>query len=147
MFIGDVGQNAYEEIDYAPPGSKGLNFGWRCYEGTHVYNLSGNTACNTPSNFVMPIHEYGRTSGCSVTGGFVYRGAASPEFHGTYIFSDYCTSKLWYLNKQMNGTWALTRTVETGFPSNSVTAFGEDINGEVYVAAISGSIYRITVSH
>lgn len=147
MFIGDVGQNVWEEVDFVAAGQSGKNFGWRCYEGAHVFNSANNTACSTPSNFVMPIYEYNHSSGCSVTGGYIYRGSVSPEFDGTYVFSDYCASKLLYLNKQPNGTWGLTKTVDTGFAANSVTALGEDIHGELYVAVIAGSIYRIKITH
>lgn len=147
MFIGDVGQNNWEEIDFAAAGQSGKNFGWRCYEGAHAYNLNGNSACNTASNFIMPIYEYNHSSGCSVTGGYIYRGAASPEFDGTYVFSDYCGSKLLYLNKQANGSWGLTKTVNTNFSTNSVTALGQDIDGELYVANIAGIVYRINITH
>lgn len=147
MFIGDVGQNAWEEIDLAPAGTKGLNFGWRCYEGTHEFNFGGNSGCNNASQFTMPIHEYDRSGGCSVTGGYIYRGINSPEFDGTYVFGDYCTSDLWYLKKNLNGSWTKTETIETGFPFGSLVAFGEDQDGDIYAAILSGNIYRIEVDH
>jgi glucose/arabinose dehydrogenase len=152
MLIGDVGQNNYEEVNFAAAGQSGRNFGWRCYEGPSVFNTSGNANCNTPSNFVSPIYAYPHNDdnqfiGCSITGGYVYRGTQHPELGGTYIFSDYCTSKLWYLTKGTNNVWTRGATVETGFPDNSVTSLGEDRNGEIYIAIVSGNVYRIDVSH
>ena len=142
MFIGDVGQNQWEEIDYAGAGVSGKNFGWRCYEGTHTFNTSGNGACGNTN----PIYEYDHGKGCSVTGGYVYRGTAHPEFDGTYIFSDYCTSTLRYLTKQVNGSWSLSQTLSLGL-SNAST-FGEDISGELYVASVSGgNVYKINIAH
>jgi len=150
MFIGDVGQNQYEEIDFVPAGAKGKNFGWRCLEATHVYDSSANAACTgmgAATNYIVPIYEYDHSAGCSVTGGFIYRGNAHPAFNGTYVFSDYCTSKLWFLNKNSSGSWAISQTADVGLPGNSVGSFGQDINGEIYVAALgTGTIYRINVS-
>ncbi|HTE21932.1 MAG TPA: PQQ-dependent sugar dehydrogenase [Candidatus Limnocylindria bacterium] len=147
MFIGDVGQNEWEEVDFAAAGSGGKNFGWRCYEGTHVYTFAANANCSNAGLFTRPIHEYNHNSGCSITGGYVYRGTQHPEADGTYIFSDYCSSKLWYLAKKPDTTWALTQTIETGFPDNSVSALGQDQSGELYVAILSGNVYRIDLNH
>jgi len=94
LWIADVGQNAIEEINFQSANSLGgENYGWRCMEGTQCTGLSGCT-CND-SELVLPVHEYTHADGCSVTGGYVYRGAAIPSFRGTYFFSDYCTARIW----------------------------------------------------
>ncbi len=90
LWAGDVGQNAWEEIDII---ENGKNYGWRCYEGTHTYNTSG---CNYPE-YINPIWEYGHSPECSITGGYVYRGPSVPELEGKYIYGDYCSSKIWSL--------------------------------------------------
>jgi hypothetical protein len=131
-----VGQNAWEEIDHvAAPLHGGLNFGWNAYEASHSY------PGGTPpfSSVVAPIAEYGHDEGCSVTGGYVYRGAAIPALRGTYLFSDYCSGHLWGLKPQ-GAKWSLTRLLETGA---SVSSFGEDDAGELYVVDHGGTIYRI----
>ncbi len=147
MLIGDVGQNEWEEIDFAAAGTSGKNFGWRCYEGTEVFDASQNATCATASAFTPPIYAFDHGSGCSVTGGFVYRGATHPEFNGTYIFSDYCESTLRFLNKKADGTWGVTQTVDAGISGEGLSSFGEDVQGEIYAAILSGVVYRINVSH
>ena len=95
LWAGDVGQSAYEEIDVVEIGK---NYGWRCYEGTHPYNL---TACGPESDYTPPVAEYDHTDGdCAVTGGYVYRGSQMPDLHGVYIYGDYCTGKIWGLFDQ-----------------------------------------------
>jgi glucose/arabinose dehydrogenase len=139
MWIGDVGQNSVEEIDYVPAGaSGGLNLGWRCYEGSAPHNL---TDCNLDYQF--PVYEYSHGTGdCSVTGGVVYRGQAFPVLDGQYFFSDYCRPSIRALSGPPGDL-----TVREVLPSGVVSApaeFGEDINGEVYVADIAtGTIYQL----
>lgn len=146
MYIGDVGQGSREEVDFAPAGMGGLNFGWRCKEGTACTGLSG-CSCADPT-LVEPIQEYTHALGCSITGGVVYRGGAIPDLSGTYFYADYCTSRIWSL--EYDGTSVSNfqnRTTElapaAGGSINSITAFGEDHDGEVYICSQSGRIWKI----
>lgn len=135
LFIGDVGQNAWEEIDLQPAASPGgENYGWRCYEGTHEYNL---TDCVGP--FVDPIIEYPHTGGrCSVTGGFVYRGHRIGGFDGTYIYGEYCTGEIWFATPVGGWNSALFADTDIG-----ISSFGEDEEGEIYVTGLfGGTVYR-----
>ena len=93
LWIGDVGQNAYEEVTFQPASSTGgENYGWRCYEGNHAYNTGG---CPSSNTMVFPVWEYTHSYGCSITGGDIYRGSAIDGLQGTYFFGDYCTNKIW----------------------------------------------------
>ncbi|NMH28243.1 PQQ-dependent sugar dehydrogenase [Flavobacterium silvaticum] len=138
LWIADVGQNEVEEINkLTAPLTPGLNLGWRCYEGTQPYNISG---CPEESTITMPFAEYthAATSGCSITGGYVYRGAMYPNFYGNYFFADYCKSEL--ATVVPDGT--LTFTTNLSFAGN-ITTLGEDNSGELYVAG-GGTIYKIS---
>lgn len=141
LWTADVGQNAYEEVNFQPASSDGgENYGWRCYEGTHEYNTNG---CGPASEYTFPAFEYGHdtSGGCSVTGGVVYRGSDYPGMEGHYFFSDYCNDKLWSLTGN-EGDWDVHYHGQFG--GNSFSAFGEDVNGEIYIAGIqSGIVYRI----
>lgn len=148
FWIGDVGQGQVEEIDFAPAGvSAGENFGWRCMEGTRCNNQPGCT-CDSPL-WTPPIHEYTHANGCSVSGGYVYRGCAIPELHGVYFFADYCSAKIWSLREQNGAAVEVTeRTTEIRppLPSNInwISSFGEDAAGELYICDLNdGEIYRI----
>jgi len=146
LWIGDVGQNAYEEITFQPASSNGgENYGWRCYEGNHSYNTSG---CDSSGTMVFPIWEYSHSSGCSVTGGAIYRGSAIPSLQGTYFFADYCTSKIWSLRYDgSNVSDYQDRTSEldpSGSTSiSSIVGFGEDAAGEIYICELNGEIFKI----
>lgn len=144
LWIGDVGQNEIEEIHFQPSTSMGgENYGWRCYEGNSIYNSAG---CLGFDHYVFPVYQYlhDALGGCSVTGGYVYRGSEYPTLAGQYIFSDYCTDRIWSL-EDSSGTWILSGTVR--FPGNGFSTFGEDRNGTLYVAGLSsGVVYRITSS-
>jgi glucose/arabinose dehydrogenase len=147
LWIGDVGQNAREEINFAPAGAKPLNYGWRCMEGTFCTGLSGCT-CNAP-NLVMPVYDYAHGSGCaSVTGGYVYRGQDISGLWGTYFFADYCKRQVWsfkYENGQVtNFVERTAQLVNTGGTLSSISSFGEDARGELYLTDSSGGrVYRI----
>ncbi len=139
LYIADVGQNRYEEVNVAPSTSAGLNYGWNVMEGLHCYP-SGDT-CNK-TGLQLPAIEYDHaTGGCSVTGGFVYRGAAIPEAAGQYFYSDYCTGFL----ASMSGSTSAGFTTRTWtVPSvGNVLAFGEDSAGELYVLSGNGTVYKI----
>ncbi len=135
LLIGDVGQELWEEIDFQPAvSSGGENYGWRCYEGTHEYNTSG---CSGP--FVDPILEYSHSGGrCSVTGGYVYRGHGISGFDGTYIFGEYCTGEIWFATS--GGGWSSILWADTDL---FVSTFGEDEDGEIYLANLyGGNVFR-----
>ena len=143
MYIGDVGQGAWEEIDFQPASSAGgENYGWRCYEGNNSFNTSG---CGPVGNYTFPIHEYESNfpEGCSITGGYVYRGSTYPNLYGKYIYVDYCAGNFWYLEPDGNGGWNnVFLTNEANF---EFSTFGEDQDGELYVAALDdGIIYQVT---
>jgi len=142
MYIGDVGQSSWEEIDYqAANTSGGTNFGWRCREGAHDYNFSTDCAA---LELTDPIVEYGRDQGITVTGGFVYRGAGYPALHGFYFFADHGTGRIWTIHKLGADSWS-TPALELDTDFN-ISTFGEDEKGELYFAhrALSnGTIYQI----
>jgi Glucose / Sorbosone dehydrogenase len=142
FYIGDVGQNAYEEIDFAPAGDLGgRNYGWNTMEGLHCY--SPVTGCNM-SGKVLPVYEYDHGSGCSITGGYVYRGTRYPAITGRYFFADYCNG--WVKSLTMQGgaaTAIVDHTAEFGAVPQ-ITSFGEDGRGELYITQATGDVYRIT---
>ena len=161
MYIGDVGQNNWEEIDFQNFDSKGgLNYGWKILEGTHCY--PNDTKCST-ENTTLPIFEYPnnanylktligirqtKTQGCSVTGGYVYRGKNKPDLYGRYFFGDYCTGKVWSLKNNSSNIDIIEHTDELLKSMEKkefyLSSFGEDENGELYLIDYSGDIYSIT---
>ena len=139
LYIADVGQNAWEEIDYVPRGSPGLeNYGWDVYEGRARFE---NKAPNSTGRLVSPIHVYANDgSNCSVTGGFVYRGSAIPALRGRYLFGDYCSGIVWSL--RVGGGQAADVRREA-FRVPQLSSFGEDATGELYAASLSGRVYKL----
>ena len=133
LFLADVGQNRWEEINLL---EKGGNYGWRLMEGAHCFNPE--TGCST-TGLILPIAEYGRELGCSVTGGYVYRGTRIRDLVGRYLFSDYCTGRLWSL-RESGGRWVMEELRATGL---TVSSFGEDQAGELYVVDHRGTVYQI----
>jgi glucose/arabinose dehydrogenase len=134
LYIGDVGQNEWEEIDIAPAGVGGLNFGWNYHEGNHPYQ-GGSSA-----SFAFPVAEYNHSQGCSVTGGVVSRGALLPAWNGIYLYGDFCTGYVWGLLTQ-GGSWQSQLLFTTGL---GISTFGVDEAGEVYLADYrGGTIYRL----
>jgi glucose/arabinose dehydrogenase len=142
LYVGDVGQNNWEEIDFEPAGSKGgLNYGWRIMEGLHCYNPATN--CDM-TGLVLPIFNYNHDAGCSVTGGYVYRGTQYPWLVGQYIFADYCTGVARASMRDASGKW-VTRQV-TKF-DDTISSFGQDDAGEIYVLGHgNGTIYKLTTT-
>jgi glucose/arabinose dehydrogenase len=163
VYLGDVGQDLWEEIDFvAAENAGGQNFGWRVMEGNHCYNPKED--CEPTGE--LPIFEYPNDAnymkiligmdepnvdGCSVTGGYVYRGSAISELQGTYFFADYCSGNIWTF-KEKNGkaTEFQNRTEEIslgggGF-TNYISSFGEDNNGELYIVDYNGIIFKLTAS-
>ena len=137
LYIGDVGQNAVEEIDFVKAGTQGLlNFGWNVYEGRAPYEegqLGG-------GRLVQPVAQYPHTQGCSVTGGYVFRGKGIPGATGTYFFGDYCSGTIWRL-QVVAGIARAIRT--TGLNVANLTSFGEDAEGALYLVSGNGTIYRL----
>ena len=132
LWAADVGQNLYEEIDIIRPG---LNYGWNVMEGSHCFRQQG---CDA-QGLTMPVAEYGRDGGCSVTGGHVYRGRRIPSLYGAYLYGDFCSGKIWALRH--DGA-AVTEHMEIADTGLSISSFGEDPSGEVYVLTFEGVIYR-----
>ena len=148
LYIGDVGQGAWEEIDFQPASSAGgENYGWRCYEGPDPYSTGG---CDPPGTMVFPIHSYthgGSPFRCSVTGGYVYRGATIWDLRGTYIFGDYCSDQIWSFRYDgASMTDFEDRTAELDPPTfsiGSISSFGEDGNGELYICDLNSEVFKI----
>ena len=135
LWIGDVGQDAWEEIDFVPAGTApGGDFGWPQAEGTHGFK-----DLHPPDGSVIPVYEYGREAGQSVAGGFVYRGGAIPGLVGTYLFADTYTGAVWSLQGAEHAFVDLGLAV----PGGLVSSFGEDASGELYVLSLDGGVFRI----
>lgn len=149
LWIGDVGQDYYEEIDFEPAGDAGgRNYGWRCREGLHECPTCNTSGCGT-TGFTDPIYEYTHSTpnGCSITGGYVYRGGIYGGMFGWYLFTDYCSGRIW--GSYPNGIGGFTTSVLTTNTTitNNLSTFGEDYVGELYLAGQSnGRIYKISVS-
>jgi glucose/arabinose dehydrogenase len=140
LWIADVGQGSWEEIDFQPATSiGGENYGWRRMEGTHCFTPTSNCS---EAGMILPVIEYGHGAGaCSVTGGYVYRGARYPRMHGTYFYGDYCNGMIWGATRAVNGAVNSSLLVDTNF---AISTFGEDLNGEIYVADYNaGRLYHI----
>lgn len=138
LFIGDVGQNRYEEVDFQPAGDPGgENYGWRIMEAGHCYDPN---PCNQ-TGLLQPIFEYDHSQGCSVTGGPVYRGSLYPRMQGVYFFADYCSGRLWGLRRD-GSSWQSTQLLDSPY---TVSTFGEDEAGNVYLADYGrGDVYQVT---
>ncbi len=142
LYIADVGQDKWEEIDYLPANSpSGANFGWNLREGKHDYK--GTVPPGT--QLTEPVFDYGHDQGCSVTGGFVYRGKKLPEFQGVYLFADYCTGKLWGLLKGADGSWQTQKLFDMKM---SIPSFAQDADGEIYALdQRSGGVYQLQAAN
>ena len=138
LYIADVGQDRYEEIDVAPATLAGVNYGWNTMEATHCYQPA--TGCST-SGLRLPVAEYDHSRGCSITGGFVYRGAALPEIAGLFFYSDYCSGFLASLAGGASGP-VTTRTWSVPNAGN-VLSFGRDGAGELYVLTAAGTVQKL----
>lgn len=129
LYVADVGQNQYEEVHVELAGSQGgQNYGWRLMEASHCFNP---TTCNPAElGVVMPVAEYPHSQGCSVTGGYVYRGQKFPQLTGVYIYADYCTGTVWGLRHEADGAWSQAKLLDSG---KIVSSFGLDSTGEMYL--------------
>ncbi|MYB86749.1 MAG: sugar dehydrogenase [Acidimicrobiaceae bacterium] len=138
LWIADVGQDAYEEVTVllaANGGGLGANLGWRLREGLHRFTG------DEPPNHADPVWEYSQDDGCSVTGGYVYRGSAIEDLYGAYVFGDYCTSRLWAL--QISTGEVEFRELGAEVFGGSLASFGEDAHGELYALSLNGTVARI----
>jgi glucose/arabinose dehydrogenase len=144
LYIGDVGDGSWEEVDVAPAGAgggggggggKGANYGWNTMEGKHCYT---GASCNQ-AGLVLPLVEYPHTEGCSVTGGYVYRGTRVAALAGQYLFADYCSGFVRGLLG--DGSWRNLTTQLS--PGTAIVSFGEDARGDVYIVTLTGGVYRI----
>jgi glucose/arabinose dehydrogenase len=138
LYLADVGQNAYEEVNVQSAASAGgENYGWRIMEGLHCYNPQ--EGCDQPG-LVLPVAEYSHAEGgCSITGGYVYRGSKYPALQGAYIFGDYCSGIIWSLQRD-GDQWQMTKRLESGV---RISSFGEGVNGELYVVDHGGTVYQL----
>jgi len=140
LYIADVGQNAFEEVNLQPAGSRGgENYGWNVMEADRCFQPR--SGCDT-TGLVLPIvvYPHGREWGSSITGGYVYRGSAVPDLRGAYVFGDYVSGRIWRADRVGDG-WEVTPLVDAGF---NVSTFGEDASGELYVADHGGGVvYRL----
>jgi glucose/arabinose dehydrogenase len=138
LFIADVGQNLWEEINLEPAGSPGgLNYGWNIMEGNHCFNAQ---ECST-EGLELPIFEYPHAEGCSVTGGYVYRGEQFLELYGNYFLGDFCQGTIWRLFPAGDGSWASAVVLDT---NHVISSFGEDAQGELYLTDhTTGSLYQL----
>lgn len=135
LWLGDVGQNAWEEVDCIKAGH---NYGWNVREGAHCYNAA---TCDA-SGMTDPVAEYDHSKGCSIIGGYVYRGTAIPALQGAYVYGDYCNGRIWALFYDSNGKPVTQVLADSGI---NITSFGEGNNGEVYVMG-SGKVYQIVAN-
>ncbi len=134
VWIADVGQSAFEEINHINSDSAGINYGWRCYEGNAVFNTTG---CGDSTNMVYPVAVYPQVGARkSLTGGYVYRGSLYPNFQGKYFFADFVSSEVGWVD---NNNLSFLTTVA----GSNISTFGEDINGELYIAGFNGNIYKL----
>ena len=140
LYIGDVGEGVWEEIDYRPRSATGLaNYGWSAYEGLVPYKRS---RLNPAGTSVRPVRAYSHNGGrCSVTGGYVYRGSAVPSVRGRYFYGDYCTGEIWSL--RISGGRALDNRQEPG-RIGALSSFGQGANGALYAVSLGGSLYRLS---
>ena len=140
LYVADVGQNAVEEINVATAASgsgRGLNYGWNRMEGTDCFSGTG---CNDGS-LTLPVHEYGHSDGCSVTGGHVYRGSAIPALRGTYFYADFCSG--WVRSFVFTGGRATDHREWSALQLGSIPSFGEDASGELYILDADGRVMKV----
>lgn len=134
MWMADVGQNRFEEVNIV---RRGLNYGWNVMEGSSCFKPS--RGCDA-EGLEMPVAEYGRDGGCSVTGGYVYRGDRLPSLYGAYVYGDFCSGKIWALRHEDG---RVTEQLELVDSRLDISSFGEDRSGEIFVLSFDGGIYRL----
>ncbi len=139
LYLADVGQGQWEEINYLPNGFAALpvNFGWRIYEGNHLFSPDD---AASPYPLTAPVFEYNHDLGCSVTGGIIYRGSELPEFYGVYLFADFCSGTIWGMLPQGTGSWQAQPLFTTTL---QIVSLGVDETGEVFLLDLGGGMYRL----
>jgi glucose/arabinose dehydrogenase len=140
LWIGDVGQDRFEEVNLVPAGRSGLNFGWSDMEG-NACHLRAN--CD-PKAYAGPVHAYRHGPGCSIIGGYVYRGSRFPDLYGGYLFADFCSGAIWGLDAEAAREGRNPRPRQLLNARWNWASFGEDDDGELYAISLGGGIYRIT---
>jgi glucose/arabinose dehydrogenase len=139
LYIADVGQSNWEEVDAVTATTPGVDYGWNIMEGMHCYP-PGTATCNI-SGLTLPVTEYDHSFGCSITGGYVYRGSTYPQMVGLYFFADFCSGRIWALDQPSPGVWRKTDVLDT---SHAITSFGLDRNGELYLTdGNDGGLYHL----
>ncbi len=134
LYIGDVGQSRWEEIDFQPAGDTGgHNYGWSIREGFHEYK-------GQADGLTDPVAEYSHSDGCSVTGGVVVRDPALSSWQGVYLYGDFCSGSVWGLRRQPDGSWLNDRLFQT---SAAISGFGVDAGGNVYLVDRNGGLYQL----
>jgi glucose/arabinose dehydrogenase len=139
LFIGDVGQSAWEEVDAEPAGTGGRNYGWNVMEADHCY---GAESCDQ-TGLTLPVASYPHRGACSVTGGYVYRGESFPQLYGGYVFADYCGGMLMAIDADSALAGSAQPIAQLGDTDLAISAFGEDDSGELYVVDLGGAVYRL----
>ena len=138
LYLGDVGQHQWEEVNFQlADSSGGENFGWNAWEGSHKFTHVW--ASDVAPDHVPPFFEYSHSLGCSVTGGYVYRGAAIPDLEAVYLFGDYCTGRIWASWRDHDLNWQTEEYMDTEL---NISSFGEDEAGELYVLDYAGTLFR-----
>lgn len=141
LWIGDVGQEIYEEVNAEPASTGGRNYGWNTMEGAHCYSAS---SCDQ-DGLTLPVTEYKHADGCAVIGGYVYRGSAYPHLAGQYVFSDLCSGSLWAIDAADALAAGSVEPIQYGNAGINPSSFGEDEAGELYMVDEAGHIYRLIV--
>ncbi|MFB6286035.1 MAG: sorbosone dehydrogenase family protein [Candidatus Bipolaricaulia bacterium] len=134
LFLADVGQNDWEEVDLIEAGG---NYGWNVMEGNHCFR----TADCDETGLERPIAEYSHSQGCSITGGYVYRGSDVPDLVGHYLFADFCSGRIWSTFPTESGEWTMNQLMDTDL---RISSFAEGPDGELYVIDIGGGVYQVT---
>ena len=134
LWVGDVGQEGWEEIDVV---KKGLNYGWNIMEGLHCFSPS--SGCDM-TGLELPVAEYSHSDGCSITGGYVYRGSVTTSLLGAYVYGDFCSGKIWGLRYDSESVTEQILLVDS---SLSLTSFGQDLAGNLYLLSRDEGIYRL----
>jgi glucose/arabinose dehydrogenase len=145
LYIADVGQNAWEEVNASasPNAGRGINYGWRIMEGMHCFNPA--FGCDM-TGLTLPVVEYDHPTGCSVTGGYVYRGAAIPALQGTYFYGDFCGGFVRSFRLGVGGSATEEFDWMTLRPGGNITSFGEDEAGDLYIMTSGGGLFRIVLN-
>lgn len=136
LWLGDVGQGAWEEINRVVVGG---NYGWRCREGAHPFNSN----CGTAQNLIDPVAEYAHTVGQSVTGGYVYRGSAIPALGGRYVFGDFVSGRIWHIARDTPPTMVVSSGFDSGL---QIASFGQGVDGEIYIVDYGGTLHRLVAA-